>query len=379
MAQVALPAVFEHFANLTDPRIDRTKRHKLIDIVVLTICAVAGGADSWTAVEEWGKSKESWLRRMLELPNGIPSHDTIGRLFRRINTAELERCFINWMKAAGEVVKGDVVAMDGKTVRGSYDRYTGKDAIHMISAWACQSKLVLGQLKTDDRSNEITAIPELLDSLTLKGCTVTIDAMGCQKDIARKIRNAGADYVLAVKGNHKHLLEGIEDIFDTGAKLGFGDDDVGFERTWDMGHGRIERRRCWAVSGPEYLDYVDEGGQWPDLRTLVKVEGMRIVDGKTTVQARYYISSLPNDARRILAAVRSHWGVENELHWCLDVAFKEDGSRVRSGYGAENFSMIRRIVLNLLKATEFENLSFASKRRRATWDEGFLLKVITQI
>ena len=368
----------EHFGSLVDPRIDRTKRHNLMDIVTIALCGVIAGADSWVDVEAFGRRKAEWLRKMLNLPNGIPSHDTFGRVFAKLDAQQFERCFTEWVLAVREVLQGDVVAIDGKRVRRSHDRYIGKDAIHMVSAWASASGVALGQTKVDGRSNEITAIPRLLEMLQVEGCIVTIDAMGCQKEVASKILEERADYVLAVKKNQGRLHEDVHDTFDLARKSGFDSLDHDYHETINAGHGRVETRRCWAVSDLDHIRYVDDDGQWPGLNTLVMVEGERLVGGKTTVESRYYISSLPNDASVLLNAVRSHWSIENQLHWSLDVTFNEDGSRVRSGNGPENFSVLRRMALNLLKAEKSTKRSLAGKRKDAAWDNDYLLKVLAQ-
>ena len=368
----------EHFGSLVDPRIDRTKRHNLMDIVTIALCGVIAGADSWVDVEAFGRRKAEWLRKMLDLPNGIPSHDTFGRVFAKLDAQQFERCFTEWVLAVREVLQGDVVAIDGKRVRRSHDRHIGKDAIHMVSAWASASGVALGQTKVDGRSNEITAIPRLLEMLQVEGCIVTIDAMGCQKEVASKILEERADYVLAVKKNQGRLHEDVHDTFDLARKSGFDSLDHDYHETINAGHGRVETRRCWAVSDLDHIRYVDDDGQWPGLNTLVMVEGERLVGGKTTVESRYYISSLPNDASVLLNAVRSHWSIENQLHWSLDVTFNEDGSRVRSGNGAENFSVLRRMALNLLKAEKSTKRSLAGKRKDAAWDNDYLLKVLAQ-
>ena len=378
MASSGTASLTEHFGSLVDPRIDRTKRHNLMDIVTIALCGVIAGADSWVDVEAFGRRKAEWLRKMLDLPNGIPSHDTFGRVFARLDAQQFERCFTEWVLAVREVLQGDVVAIDGKRMRRSHDRYIGKDAVHMVSAWASASGVALGQTRVDGRSNEITAIPRLLEMLQVEGCIVTIDAMGCQKEVASKILEERADYVLAVKRNQGRLHEDVHDIFDLARKSGFDSLDHDYHETINAGHGRVETRRCWAVSDLDHIRYVDDGGQWPGLTTLVMVEGERCVGNKTTVESRYYISSLPNDASVLLNAVRSHWSIENQLHWSLDVTFNEDGSRVRSGNGAENFSVLRRMALNLLKAEKSTKRSLAGKRKDAAWDNDYLLKVLTQ-
>ena len=371
----------ERFSGLEDPRTGRAIRHELIDVVVIAICAVICGADSWVDVEMFGKSKKNWLSQLLALPNGIPSHDTFGRVFGRLNPVQFERCFKEWVETVSEVVEGQVVAIDGKTVRGSHDRMAGKSAIHMVSAWASVNRLVLGQVKVADRSNEITAIPELLDMLDVSGCTVTtvtIDAMGCQKEIARKIADRGADYILALKRNQPQLYDDVAETFDHLRRSEFSDIDYRFCETVEKGHGRIEKRRCWAVSDPSYLGYVNDRGEWTKLESLAMVESERTVNGDTTTQTRYYISSLTNDARELLNGVRTHWGIENAVHWVLDVAFGEYNSRVRVGNSAENFSILRRMALNMLKSETTLKVGVAAKRKRAGWDGEYLLKVIAQ-
>ena len=368
--------LIERFLKLKDPRDNRAKRHNLIDVIVIAICAVVCGADSWVDVEMFGKSKKSWLSRILELPNGIPSHDTFGRVFAMLDPVQFERCFTEWVDAVNEVMEGQVVAIDGKTVRRSHDRVAGKSAIHMVSAWASANQLILGQVKVDDHSNEITAIPQLLDTLDVSGCTVTIDAMGCQKEIAKTIVEKDADYILALKRNQPQLYDDAEEMFEQSRRSGFSDLGYHFCETVEKGHGRIEKRRCWAVSEPEHLGYMDERGEWAELRSLAMIESERTENGKTSTQTRYYISSLPDDARKLLSGVRTHWGIENSVHWVLDVAFGEDDSRVRTGHAAENFSVLRRMALNMLKSETTSQGGVAARRKRAGWDEDYLLKVL---
>ena len=366
----------ERFSALEDPRTGRAKRHNLTDVVTIAICAVICGADSWVDVEMFGKSKEEWLSRLLDLPNGIPSHDTFGRVFARLDSVQFERCFKEWVGTVNEVLEGQVVAIDGKTVRGSRDGTVGKSAIHLVSAWASANRLILGQMKVADRSNEITAIPELLDALDVSGCTVTIDAMGCQKEIAKEITEKGADYILALKQNQRQLYDDVTDTFDQLRQSEFSQVDYGFCETLEKGHGRIEKRRCWAVSDPAHIDYVNEAGEWAGLRSLAMVESERTENGETATQTRYYVSSLPSDAKRLLSGVRTHWGIENSVHWVLDVAFGEDDSRVRTGNSAENFSILRRMALNMLKGETTSKGGVAARRKRAGWDENYLLRVL---
>ena len=367
-------SLVESFSYIDDPRSDSGKRHDLMDIISIAICAVICGAEGWADVELFGRSKYDWLKRFLKLPNGIPSHDTFGRVFSLIDPAQFQRCFVDWVKGISELTQGEVIAIDGKTLRGSYDRSRSRSAIHMASAWAQKNSLVLGQVKVADRSNEITAIPRLLSMLEVSGCIVTIDAMGCQKEIASKIIKSGADYVLSVKKNQPQLYEDIAETFADGLENISHD----FSETVDKGHGRMEIRKCWAISETDYLDYVNEDSRWKSLSSIAMVESERRVDGETTIESRFYISSLPNDAERLLAATRGHWSIENSLHWVLDISFREDESRVREGSAPENLAVIRHMALNLLKQDRTVKASIKGKRKRAGWDNDFLLAVISQ-
>lgn len=366
--------IAEHFGTVEDPRVDRTKLHKLLDIVVIAICAVICGADSWVAVEEFGNAKRDWLSQVLELPNGIPSHDTFGRVFGLLDPEQFRNSFLSWMQAVAEVTNGQVVALDGKQLRRSHDKALGKGAISMVSAWATANHLVLGQIKVDEKSNEITALPKLLEVLELSGCIVTIDAMGCQKEIAKTIRAQEADYILAVKGNQGGLLEDITTLFDYAVSIDF--EDCDYCKTVDKGHGRLEIRECWSVSHPDYLAYIRNRDEWQDLQTLVMVKAERQTPEETTTEVRYFISNLPSQADLILEAARAHWGIENSLHWVLDIAFREDDCRVRKGHGAQNLAILRHIAMNLLKQEQTAKCGIKTKRLRAGWDEAYLLKVL---
>lgn len=358
----------EFFTDLKDPRIDRCKDHLLADIIFITVAAVICGAETWNDIENYGKSKQDWLRKYLKLPNGIPSHDTFNRLFTLLDPKELESSFLKWVKSIAKITKGEVVSIDGKTIRGSKDK-EGKTFVHMVSAWANTNKLVLGQVKVDDKSNEITAIPKLLQVLELNGCIVTIDAMGTQTNIADKIIEKGADYILSVKGNQGLLQEGVLDT------LRFEKPDEQHQAK-DFGHGRIETRTC-SVYGN--LSHIENSGRWKELRTIVKIEATRIIKstGKQEKEERLYITSLEPDAKKIEAAVRSHWGVENELHWILDVSFGEDKSQKKNANAVENFSIINRIALNLVKQEKTKRRSVKGKRLDAGWDNDYLLKILT--
>lgn len=355
-----------YFKEIEDPRVDRTKLHSLEDIIILTITAVICGADGWTEIEEYGKTKESWLRTFLKLPNGIPSHDTLGDFFARIKTKDFERCFINWITAVSNITEGEIISIDGKTLRGSYDKRSKKAAIHMVSAWANKNNIVLGQVKTAEKSNEITAIPKLLDVLCIKGCVVTIDAMGCQKEIAKKIIDKEGDYILALKGNQGDLHDQVISSFERVKPKEIYEDI-------EKDHGRIEKRKCLVLDD---LKWIEKKHEWENIQTLIKIESSRTIDNKTTIENRYYISSLKADAKKLNEAVRKHWGIENSLHWTLDVAYGEDDCRMRSGYSAENFSIIRRISLNLLKNEKTLKKGIATKRLKAGWDNEYLKTIL---
>ncbi len=367
----------EHFGNLEDPRRDQGKRHQLLDIIAMTICAVIGGAEGWSDVELFVKCKYEWFRRFLDLPNGVPCPDTFGRVFARIDPEQFRDCFMDWVRSVNRLTQGQVIALDGKTLRRSHDRNSGKSAIHMVSAWASENSLVLGQTKVDAKSNETTAIPELLSLLDVSGCIVTIDAMGCRKKIAQRIVSREADYVLAVKKNQGRLLEDVEDLFSCGQRAGFEDMEHDFCQTLDKDHGRIETRRCWTIDDPEQLSYLDTGRKWPGLKSIGMVTAERRVGGRVPVESRYYISSLESDARRLLQATRSHWGIENRVYWVLDLSFREDESRVRSGNASENLAIIRHMALNLLRKDRTSKTSIKARRKLAGWDNDYLLSILS--
>jgi predicted transposase YbfD/YdcC len=370
------PSLMSHFANLPDPRIERTKRHKLIDIMVIAICGVVCGANDWVAIETYGRAKESWFRQFLELPNGIPSHDTFGDVFARLNSDAFRQCFIDWVQAVFVATQGQVIAFDGKCPRGSKDGRLGRNAIDMVSAWATHNHLVLGQMKVDDKSNEITAIPALLALLDVSGCIVTIDALGCQKDIAQAIVDGQADYVLALKENHPLLYQEVSRLFQATPPLAQQAYTPDYTRTVEKDHGRLEIRECWTLSDPHGFPFLQNASMWPQLHTLAMLRRERQFPDHSTVENAFYLSSLPGSASRLLQATRAHWGIENSLHWVLDVAFREDDQRFRSDNGPQNATILRHVALNLLKQETTATGGIQTKRLRAGWEDAYLLKVL---
>ena len=370
-------SIVTHFGEMEDPRSDHGKRHKLLDILVIAIVAVLCGADSWPEVETFGLAKQVWFGTFLELPFGVATHYTFRRVFARLDPEQFRDSFTKWVGAVYELAKGQIIAIDGKTLRRSHDRFLGREAIQMVSAWAQEDHLVLGQVKVEEDSNEIGAIPRLLKMLNLAGCTVTIDAIGCQKEFAGMITDGGGDYVLAVKKNQGHLYRDLQELFEEidHPDVAFIEHD--YYESISKDHGRVEIRRCWTLSDQDCLDYLQDGDKWRGVQSLVMVESERIIQGERSKQARYYISSLPGEAKELLAAVRGHWGIENSLHWVLDIAFREDESRLRKDNGAENMAILRHLALNLIKQEKTSKGSVKAKRLRAGWDNDYLLKILS--
>jgi predicted transposase YbfD/YdcC len=375
-------SLIEHYKDLPDPRVDRTKDHDLIDILVIAICALLCGAQTFNDMEDFGKAKQEWFKTFLGLRNGIPSHDTFNRVFAALDPKEFLDCFLRWTQSLRQAVAQEIVAVDGKALRRALN---GKGKLkYVVSAWAESNNLVLGQLKVDEKSNEITAVPQLLRVLELAGCIVTIDAMGCQKKITKEIIEADADYVLALKGNQETVHEEVKSFLDAsleekkrpspkGAPVPKEVSRLQEMESVEKDHGRFEIRRYYQS---DYLDWFADQEKWEGLRSVGMVESIREVDGKTTLERRYYISSLKLEVKTFARAVRGRWGVENKLHWVMDVCFGEDQSRARAGYAAENLATLRRLALNLLNREKTKKRGIKGKQLNAAWDHAYLLKLL---
>jgi predicted transposase YbfD/YdcC len=371
-------SIGHHFRDLADPRLGRLCKHDLLDILTITICAAICGQHAWTDIELYGETHHEWLATFLRLPNGIPAHDTYRYVFSRLDPAAFQRCFASWIEALSQVTGLKHIAIDGKSLRGSLDRAHGKAALHLVSAWATHNHLTLGQVAVDGKSNEITAIPRLLEVLDLAGALVTIDAMGCQKAIAAQVVEAGGDYVLAVKENQPRLYEDVQRCFDEhlDALAARPDGDDSFHAEGGPGHGRVERRYCFTLAD---LEGVRDREAWRGLSTLCMIVSERLTNGELSTETRYYIGSHKGPARDYAEAIRGHWGIENSLHWVLDVTFKEDASRARAEHGAENMAWLRRMVVSLLRNDTTCKRSLRQKSIKALCDHEFLLQLLTQV
>jgi predicted transposase YbfD/YdcC len=370
--------IHRYFAELPDPRIERTKRHQLLDIIAIAVCAVIAGADSFVDIEQYGHARHDWFATFLELPNGIPSHDTFGRVFARIDPVAFEGCFLAWVQAILPRPTGEIVAIDGKVARGSHDRGADRPPIDLVSAWATESRLVLGQITVDEHSNEIPAVPALLALLDVTDAVVTLDALHCQTETAAAIRAGSADYVLALKGNQPLTHDAVETFFAEATRENWR--GVAHEHlvTEDAGHGRLETRRYWTSTDADLIAYLNpDGNTWPDLGCVGMVVRERTRAGHTSQETSYYLSSLAGEVSVFATAVRGHWGIENTQHWVLDMAFREDESRVHVGHGAENLAVLRRIALNLIRLDRSRKGSVHTKRLKAGWDHDYLLHLLS--
>ena len=371
------PEFLAHFSALPDPRMDRSKRHRLLDILFIGVCTMICGGEGFTDMHLFAVAKEAWLRGFLELPGGIPSHDTFRRVFSLIDPEAFGGCFLAWTAALHEATGGEVIALDGKTIRHSFDAATGQAALHLISAWATENGLSLGQLKVDGKSNEITALPALLKLLDISGQIVTMDAMGCQRELAGQIVAQQGDYVLCLKGNQTSLHEEVQYFFREAQATGWHDVPHSYHETAEKDHGRIEIRRCWMVEDPA-IAWLGRGDQWPGLASIAAIEAERRIGDTVSRETRYFISSLRGNATQLARAARRHWRIENSLHWTLDMTLNEDASRIRTGHAPENLALLRRLALNLIRIAKPPKASVRGSIKKAGWDNAFLEMVLVQ-
>lgn len=369
-------SILNYFAELDDPRIEKNQKHPLINIIAIAILGVICGADTWVDIERYGNAKQEWLSTFLDLSNGIPSHDTFGRVFRWLDSEQFQAQFIAWTQHLCELTVGQVVSLDGKKLRRSHDKQHERDGIWMVSAWAGENRLVLGQMKVAEKSNEITAIPCLLSALDMSGCVVTLDALGTQTAIAQQIVEADAEYILPVKDNQGTLYEDMSLLFDGFETDNYTDVLYDTAKSVSEGHDRREIRQCWVVRQPEYRAYLRRELEWLKLTSLVKLLTVRQTASKSEVTMRYFISSWDASAQAFLQAIREHWQIENGLHWVLDIAFREDDSRIRKDHAPQNMALLRHMALNLLKQETSVKVGIAAKRKTAGWDNAYLLKVL---
>ena len=382
MRQHPKKSLVEHFATLTDPRVNRTKEHPLVNVLIIGVCTLLCRGETFNDMEDFGQAKREWFEAFLDLSHGIPSHDTFNRVFSAINPQQFLQAFLGWTQSVRQAVPDEIVAMDGKALRRALNK--DQQAQVIVSAWAEDNGLVLGQWKVDDKSNEITAVPQLLRVLELGGCIVTLDAMGCQKEIAKEIKEADAEYVLALKGNQQTVHREVKEFLDDavaeskswkppGMPASAGVENLASKKSVEKDHGRLETREYYQSRD---LSWFADLAKWEGLQSVGMVEATREVHGKTSKERRYYLSSLPLDIERFARAVRGHWGIENKLHWVLDVQFGEDQSRARSGYAAENLATLRRFALNLLKSEKTKKRGIRGKQLNASWDHAYLLRLL---
>ena len=366
--------VFTFFEAVPEPRVERTRLHPLMNVLVIALLAMICVGEGWEDMEEFGVAKKAWLGTFLDLRHGIPSADTFRRVLSAVDPKAFNACFIAWVQALSVGTSGKLIAIDGKTVRHSFDRATGQKALHVVSAWIAENRLTLGQIATEEKSNEITAIPQLLEMLDIRGATITVDAMGCQKAIAEKVIDQGADYIMGLKGNQGTAHKEVEEFFTDALAKDFKDVEHTFHETVDGSeHGRLEVRRAWASNE---LGWFADLPKWKGLRSIIMIESERTVGAAASIERRYYWSSHVVDAKTFAEMIRGHWGIENQLHWCLDVGFREDESRIRTDHGPENLALLRKVAMNLAKSERTHKKGIQAKRKRAAWDEGYMLKLL---